>query len=426
MVAAFILMSFLVIAFPTFYFAIWKVPSYEAEIRMLKSRENKELREALKIPPAKNAWTYYKKAAASFASPDLKNDAARRIFERGFVRPSRILLTEYESAWQKEIQIAHQGFQNADRCDCAMDRFVNNRSLDHRTISAFADMLAGLAYMKEMDGKYAEAIRLYLEVEQIRMACVDMNSQFLAGENDPNILPSLRDAINNSIESVDFYKRIVGKMQEMQRDFPTYGEMVENKILWSERRFDEIDRNGIKDHVIYDLPNPIKVEYLPQKSIAYRERCIIRHRLLAKIPPPNCRFKEFNRKLWDMDCARLPPLTLIIADYWTYSHKLYNQMEFSRVGFNGILILAALKWYKAENGRFPDRLEQLVPRYLSALPEDPFSEDGRFYYEKLPAGILFISTGPDQTNDMGFQEAKNTENRGDIIFMLPEKRRFRY
>lgn len=40
---------------------------------------------------------------------------------------------------------------------------------------------------------------------------------------------------------------------------------------------------------------------------------------------------------------------------------------------NGETIIAALKSYHAQNGNYPDKLEQLVPAYLAAIPKARFS-----------------------------------------------------
>jgi hypothetical protein len=85
------------------------------------------------------------------------------------------------------------------------------------------------------------------------------------------------------------------------------------------------------------------------------------------------------------------------------------------------MILSALKWYNAQKGEYPDRLEQLVPDYLPSLPEDPFPEDGKFIYKKSNDKILLYSIGLDLINDKALIKSPERpqfdgQDRGDIIF----------
>ena len=43
-------------------------------------------------------------------------------------------------------------------------------------------------------------------------------------------------------------------------------------------------------------------------------------------------------------------------------------------------IALALRWYQAENGRPADKLDDLVPKYLPAVPDDPFQKGQPFHY----------------------------------------------
>jgi hypothetical protein len=69
-----------------------------------------------------------------------------------------------------------------------------------------------------------------------------------------------------------------------------------------------------------------------------------------------------------------------------YSRWLYDFLDFSPHIDHCYRILAerrltatalACQLYRADHGQFPQRLDQLVPKYLSAVPADPFFSDGR-------------------------------------------------
>jgi hypothetical protein len=61
--------------------------------------------------------------------------------------------------------------------------------------------------------------------------------------------------------------------------------------------------------------------------------------------------------------------------------------------------LAALR-YRRDEHHWPERSDELVPRYLPAVPTDPF--DGQpLRWRRLPDGIVIYSVGPDRTDNGG-------------------------
>ena len=72
----------------------------------------------------------------------------------------------------------------------------------------------------------------------------------------------------------------------------------------------------------------------------------------------------------------------------------------------------ALRLFRQDRGRFPDRLDELVPQYLAATPVDPFS-DQPLVYRRGDGGFVLYSVGPDGTDDGGhFGTASDTYTAG--------------
>ncbi|HEV3167164.1 MAG TPA: hypothetical protein VGZ22_24360 [Isosphaeraceae bacterium] len=69
--------------------------------------------------------------------------------------------------------------------------------------------------------------------------------------------------------------------------------------------------------------------------------------------------------------------------------------------------LVAVERYRKANGRWPETLDQLVPRYLAKLPADPF-EDGPVRYTKSDdeEGVVVYSVGQDGTDNHGILDTK--------------------
>ncbi len=63
----------------------------------------------------------------------------------------------------------------------------------------------------------------------------------------------------------------------------------------------------------------------------------------------------------------------------------------------------ALRRYKLDHGRYPDRLKQLAPAYLRAVPIDPFGRGKPLRYKPLKGGseYLLYSLGQDMRDDGG-------------------------
>jgi hypothetical protein len=78
----------------------------------------------------------------------------------------------------------------------------------------------------------------------------------------------------------------------------------------------------------------------------------------------------------------------------------------------------AAERFRVERGRWPESLDQLVPKYLSAVPRDPFAL-GPLKLLKLPDGLFVYSVGLDSHDDGGKIDFKFRRPLGaDIGFRL--------
>ena len=65
----------------------------------------------------------------------------------------------------------------------------------------------------------------------------------------------------------------------------------------------------------------------------------------------------------------------------------------------------ALKIYKAEKGKYPDSLSDLVPEILPELPQDPLTGKD-FVYKHEGEGFLVYSLGENETDEGGKWDEK--------------------
>ncbi|MCK4850630.1 MAG: hypothetical protein KAT11_04720 [Phycisphaerae bacterium] len=84
--------------------------------------------------------------------------------------------------------------------------------------------------------------------------------------------------------------------------------------------------------------------------------------------------------------------------------------------------IVALLRYKADHGQFPDKLDQLVPQYLKAVPLDPFGP-GPLTYKRQDDDFLLYSLSfnfEDHGGQHNKEAFRNKKESGDYVFWPPE------
>jgi hypothetical protein len=81
---------------------------------------------------------------------------------------------------------------------------------------------------------------------------------------------------------------------------------------------------------------------------------------------------------------------------YMYAHRDEGRLEASKE--RGAQVVAALASYRAEEGTYPERLEELVPRHLAAIPQPEWGL-GRWSYRRYtPADVSAAAS--DGANDV--------------------------
>ncbi len=103
-----------------------------------------------------------------------------------------------------------------------------------------------------------------------------------------------------------------------------------------------------------------------------------------------------QNKGWERHAA------LILEEWSGTEHDDFSRIEhFKRVTELRIVIIGlSLRAYQLDHGRLPAHLSQLVPGYLPAVPQDPFS-DGDIKYRLAGASYDVYSIGSDGVDDDG-------------------------
>jgi hypothetical protein len=73
--------------------------------------------------------------------------------------------------------------------------------------------------------------------------------------------------------------------------------------------------------------------------------------------------------------------------------------------------------YRLADGKLPESLNDLVPKFLESVPIDPF--DGKpLKYKKLDPGFVIYSIGEDQQDDGGKERGPKREKPWDVTFIV--------
>jgi hypothetical protein len=91
--------------------------------------------------------------------------------------------------------------------------------------------------------------------------------------------------------------------------------------------------------------------------------------------------------------------------------KAFARLRAARAGI-------AVERFRMANGRLPDSLDELTPRFLDTVPADPF-DDRPIRYKKLAKGFVTYSIGPDQKDHGGKErDLKKPSAPYDITFIV--------
>jgi hypothetical protein len=89
----------------------------------------------------------------------------------------------------------------------------------------------------------------------------------------------------------------------------------------------------------------------------------------------------------------------------------------SEVRLDLATVALAANAYRSHSGDWPQGLEDLVPQYLSEIPQDPFG-GGFIRYLRQDERVILYSVGPDQTDDGGKPLPAQRTEPGDIVWIL--------
>ena len=142
---------------------------------------------------------------------------------------------------------------------------------------------------------------------------------------------------------------------------------------------------------------------------------------IAKLPPEEQvqRLERFDKKEPEDVPELLAGLTKG-SDFKHHAREYLGSLAFLRCGITAI----ACERFRLANGRWPERLDEFVPRYLPSVPIDPFDRHPVRYVRKADGVLIYTLDGEEADGGQRVQMKPGEPDR-DVGIQLwdPKKRR---
>lgn len=406
-----------------FYMVLWRIPGRSGESEKLRLKIEQKFDRAMTVRASENGWTDYEMALSSKVRLSELKGAPDPVDEQDFIKKNMTaeqlkLARALMRANEKAFALVEQGY-GKEKFQIVRDYRMDSMTKGPEFLSirglGFNLVIAGR--VEEAEGHHREAAKRYLECLHLGAGTARNGNllQLMIGLAIENIARApLKELIHNELDpAVD--SDILAGLKRDDRDRFTFIDALEGEFVYLENSFDI----ALSGNIPLGLPNTnwpkaLSGALLP---VVRRDRTICENWFFYSRDIYSKPYREYRKT---KSSFTFPPLSvyskIVLPDSIERGFEIYTR---SRAESEGLQILAALKLYKKENGRYPDALNALVPHYLDALPKDPYAEDGRFkYMKKKGRDILLYSIGYDLVDDAGNREVSNDDpmSPGDIVF----------
>ncbi len=261
---------------------------------------------------------------------------------------------------------------------------------------ALARMMTMEANMYGSQGDYTLAFEQYLMLVEFGNESANGGSAIngLVGYVIRNeSIKALRDALTSQALSAEDY---VGLIEDLfALDDETFAVIVgemENMTLWLDATEDAMQELL---QVSAELGNPLDVSKYSEEELAMLWQEFLGHievpLAYAEMPYYEIRTIEF-----DASYAENPFSRLMLPAY----DKMAAATANTKAEVLGTALVAAIEWYRSDQGVYPSSLSQLSPKYIPTVPADPFT-GASFVFDSDESGYVLYSTGRDMTDDGG-------------------------
>jgi|GEM_PF-1475418 len=290
-----------------------------------------------------------------------------------------------------------------------------------------ARLLCCAGELARRDGNYEQARDEYFTVMKLGRDCATGGSMIsmLMGNAISGIgTKALRTLMLENTLSPEMSKTVAIEMMRLEADFPPLAETLRCELIYSKHRLNDA---VFKNHHVAGS--------LAVSRGAWHRLCDAAFGDMIQ---------EAQKPYWQSDAKKVvekwgPPRKKLMILFWAFnrpSPRILVGMvlpvlegSFLRatrcdVDLRATAVACAVTGYSRVHGEPPERLDQLVPDFLSAVPIDPF--DGKpLRYRREGASWVVWSVGSDMKDDNAawheFKYRKGEERKGgDIYFKSTE------
>lgn len=242
-----------------------------------------------------------------------------------------------------------------------------------------------------------------------------INREKLNSQDCQSLLNSLVSLGNNrtgldsaSEEEKEIMKEVIRIIGDEAKQKGQYDEIYLQKLY---RKFDKLCDKFFGYEIIAFKKNRPEI---------YEEKIIqLRNEVEKEIKPLNLTWESLKKVAGIPEGIDSPSLAAkILVSMAMPRYRTITRYYTSLSELNTLIAAVAIKLYELKNGRIPDSLPELIPTYLSKLPEDPFDDFKPLKYGKRDKEWVVYSFGPDRQDNHGSfkYNAVSLDKTGDIIF----------
>ncbi len=350
-------------------------------------------------------------------------------------KPLEALVTKNRRALEltrQALQVPHEGFLASTEEDIA------RQMEEHRITRQLARLLGDEGRFKAEVGDEAGAVQSYLDTLQLGQhirrdasligILVSNAVESIAQAHLGKLLPNL-----NAIEAQAAVQRIEGLLAKRL----PFAQSLQAEADFGAQRVRQLAQ--VPDHA------PLRAGFADELEAHYRElmawetaQAVQPYILSNQKPAPNEQLAaEMEAAVDAAQEAPGQPNAANALDTRTIAERVFAPIrpvihrarlnEVRTQTFNALLLTSlALHAYQLENKEEAAELKQLVPKYLKAVPLDPFGHEEPLRYTVRDGEYVLYSIGPDGLNDEGARlstyDAKRhryvgieSNSRGDIV-----------
>ena len=259
-------------------------------------------------------------------------------------------------------------------------------------------------------GHYTKAAKRYLQAIHLgngigKNGCLIMGMVGIATEKIG--IDRLKEMLNKYPVDSGTLSFITTKMEEIDKDHFTFKELLDNELLAIEYTMKLIENDEMNGRIP-------EVGELRNDPAAIREaREIYGQWYLQTTASLKDKYQD---TVTNLEAVHVQDGNKLIDFFLPNCIKAYQRYTEMRVEFEGTMILAAIKNYKATEGIYPDTLSKLEGTSLAKLPKDPYTDDGEYIYRQNNDGIALRSVGQDLDDDGGILFSDRERSNGDLVF----------